>query len=131
MAGETVRVLLANRPRMLRELLRKLIDRQGDMQVVGEELDPLALLLAVGERHADVVVLSLSESEEDPGLLSHLLSEYPKLVVLALSPVRERACLYWLVVARRTLDSTGDEPLLAALRGATLHGGGLMIEEME
>lgn len=104
---------------MLRELLRRLIDRQPDMEVVGEELDPLRLLLAVGERDAEVVVLTQPPAGGDPGLCSHLLSEYPRLVVLGLSPHGERAVLYRLQMTREELAERTDDHLLAALRRAT------------
>ncbi len=75
--------LLANRPRMIREVLRELIERQEDMEVVGEALDPVDILMAVREKEPDAIVLALSGSEE-PGLCSHLLAEYPNLTILGL-----------------------------------------------
>ena len=116
---EKLRILLANQPRMHRELLRQLITQQLDMDVVAEELDPVQLLLTVRQTEADVVVLTLPKSGEDPGLCSHLLSEYPNLVVLALSGVQDDASLYRLEIVRQRLASTADGPLLAALRQAT------------
>jgi len=115
---DTVKVLLANRPRMLRELLRDLIQRQADMEVVGEMLDPVELLLAVGETHADVVVVGLPDSDDEPGICSHLLAEYPHLLILALSPERDRAFLYRLGICKEQLSKASDEEILAAIRQA-------------
>ena len=100
---------------MLRELLRELLSHQEDMEVVGEVLDPLEILYAVRETEADLVVTTLPESGE-PGISSHLLAEYPELLVLAVSPRRNRARLYRQVVLREELSDTADEGLLSTIR---------------
>ena len=116
-----VRVLLANKPRMLRELLRSLIQRQADMEVMGEVLDPVELLLAVDETQADVVVVDLPESGEEPGICSHLLAEYPQLLVLALSPGRDRAILYRQSIIKEELSKLSDDEILEAIRKTEVH----------
>lgn len=88
------------------------------MDVVGEALDPLEVLLAVRRTEADVVVTSLPDSGQ-PGISSHLLAEYPHLVVLALAPAGDRAMLYRQVVVEQAIDSTADNDLLATIRQVT------------
>ena len=112
-----MKILLANRPKMLRELLRELIAGQGDMQVVGEALDPLEILYAVRKTEADVVVTTLPAVGE-PGISSHLLAEYPDVLVLALAPDGGRAMLYRQVLLEEKLQSTNDNVLLSTLRQA-------------
>ena len=111
-----IKVLLANSPRMLRESLKELIQRQDDMEVVGEVLDPLEVLLSVNEYDADVVVVSLPETLEDPGICSHLLVEYPRLVILALSAGCEEAVLYSQCIRREALSGTSSDEILSAIR---------------
>lgn len=84
-----IKILLANRPRMLREVVREMIEAQPDMEVVREVLDPVDLLVAVGDTQADAVILDLEDSEE-PGLTSHLLAEYPDLTILGLAANAKR-----------------------------------------
>ena len=105
---------------MLRELLKDLIGRQDDMAVVGEALDPLEILYAVRKTEAEVVVTTLPESGE-PGISSHLLAEYPELVVVALAPDGNQAMLYRQVLLEERLDGTADEVLLSTLRQAVVH----------
>lgn len=62
-----IRFLLANRPRMMREMVREIIEGQQDMEVVGEVLAPVDLLVAVRETQAAAVILGVRDSEE-PGL---------------------------------------------------------------
>lgn len=110
-----VKVLLANKPRMLRESLRSIIDRELDLEVVAEEPDLVELLAAVDRTGADVVIVNLPESGEVPGICSHLLYEYPDLLILALSPVKGEAFAYRLTISRSQLNAT-EKSLLAAIR---------------
>ena len=109
-----IKILLANRPRMLREVVRKMIEAQPDMEVVGEVLEPVDLHVAVRDTQADAVILDLEDSEE-PGLTSHLLAAYPDLTILGLAANGKTA----FVRPRRQeiLDPTGAN-ILSALRHA-------------
>jgi len=113
-----VRVLLANRPRVLRTRLAKLLQLQSDIEVVGTVLDPIELLSAVEDTQADVVVVTLPDSGEMPGICSHLLYEYPQLLILVLSLAQTRACLYRQVITVEQLSDTSDEGILIAVRMA-------------
>ena len=113
-----IKILLANRPRMLREVVRKMIEAQPDMEVVGEVLEPVDLHVAVRDTQADAVILDLEDSEE-PGLTSHLLAAYPDLTILGLAANGKTA----FVRPRRQeiLDPTGAKIVNAlrhAIRGA-------------
>lgn len=110
---EKIRVLLANRPRMMREVLTEMIRRQEDMELVGEVLEPLDVLVAVREMRADAVVLALEDYEE-PGLCSHLLTEYPNLTILGLAPDGKTA---FVRSPRREIGQPSEEAILQALRG--------------
>ena len=53
------------------------------MEIVGESLNPMGVLLAAKETAADAVIVTLQNSAE-PGLISHLLAECPDVTVLEL-----------------------------------------------
>jgi DNA-binding NarL/FixJ family response regulator len=120
----SVKVLLANRPEVVRTGLATLLQQQSDIEVVETVLDPIELLVAVGETQADVVVVTLPDSGEMPGICSHLLQEYPQLLILALSSARTRACVYRQAIMVEPLADMSDEGILAAVRrvkaGSTL-----------
>jgi DNA-binding NarL/FixJ family response regulator len=111
-----VKVLLANGPEVLRTGLATLLQQQSDIEVVGTVLDPIELLVAVGDTQADVVVLTLPDSGEMPGICSHLLHEYPQLLILALSSARTRACVYRQAITVELLGDISDEGILTAVR---------------
>ena len=122
-AVDTTKVLLANKPKMLRELLRKSLATHADMEVVGEVTDPVRVLMKVRETGCNVVIVSLPESGEEPGICSHLLLEYPDLVVLAVSPVRDLAVAYRLSIDRTEIEGFSTESLVGVIRRAC--GGGV------
>ena len=111
-----VRVLLANRPEALRISLATLLQQQSDIEVADTVLDLKELLIAVEDTQADVVVLTLPDSGEIPGICSHLLYEYPQLLILALSSARDRACIYRHAITVEPLADISDEGILAAVR---------------
>ena len=62
--------------------------REAGIDVVGCPLDFLALLLAIKERRADVLFLIAADSDnpaKEPGICSHLLSEFPQLKIVMVS----------------------------------------------
>jgi two-component system response regulator DevR len=111
-----VKVLLANRPEALRTGLATLLQQQSDIEVIGTVLDPIELLVAVGDTQADVVVVTLPDSGEMPGICSHLLHEYPQLLILALSSARTKACIYRQAITVEPLADVSDEGILSAVR---------------
>lgn len=112
-----IRIVLANQPRMARQVVREMIDGQHDMEVVREARSRFDLLLAVRETHADAVILGAGNSEI-PGLCSHLLAEYPGLTILALGIEGGRAFVEQLCPSRREIVNPSRENVLAALREA-------------
>jgi DNA-binding NarL/FixJ family response regulator len=111
-----VKVLLANRPEALRISLATLLQQQSDIEVVDTVLDLIELLIAVEDTQADVVVVTLPDSGEIPGICSHLLYEYPQLLILALSSARTRACVYRQAITVEPLADISDEGILTAVR---------------
>ena len=115
-----INVLLAIRPQAIRESLRRSIQSQQDMVVVGEVLEPVEILLATSRAQADVVVLDLPEDNVDPGICSHLLSEYPHILILALSPDREQAVIYRHRVSKKHVSAESNISIISAIREAKM-----------
>jgi len=111
-----IRVLLSSRPKLLSEVLRNLIEHQPDMEVVGEIIDPIQLLLAVRITMVDVVIVTPLESNEEPKICRHLLAEYPTLKVVTLSATGAAAYLYQADVARLYIAEPSGQSILSAIR---------------
>ena len=111
-----IKVLLANDPQLLRDLVGDFIHSQRDMEVVGEVADLFDLLFTVKITKADVVIISLPNADEDPGIISHLLAEYPNLLIVAISPTCNLACTYRQATSKEKFFNISSEKILTMIR---------------
>ena len=88
----------------------------SDIEVELVDAEAIELLEAVERTEADVVVITLPETGEDPGLVSHLLMEFPHLLIIAISPVEESGFVYRQVITKEELLPLSQANLLATIR---------------
>jgi DNA-binding NarL/FixJ family response regulator len=115
---ERIRVVLAEMPPILRDVLARTLADQPDMVLVGELGTSMELILAAGETRADVVILGLDDAEF-PGVASHLLGEYPHLKFLGVSADGRNAYLCELRPWKVRLMDVSPQGLVGAIRMAT------------
>jgi hypothetical protein len=94
-----------------------MIQRQSDMELVGEVSEPLELLVAAAETEAEVVLMSTRENRE-PGVCSHLLSEFPNLVLITVTPDFKRACLFKRTISQEVVTKPAKDDVLSLIRRA-------------
>ena len=112
-----VRVLVANRPRLMRELVMATIIDQPDIEIVGEVPDDGDLTEVVEQVQPDVLILAMSEPEKNLGQCGFLLGRYPQMRILALAPEQNRGIFYWAIVDIRTKPLESSEAgILNAVR---------------
>ena len=112
-----VRVLVANRPRLMRELVIATISDQPDIEVVGEVADDGDLTETVEEVQPDVLILAMDEPERHLGQCGFLLGRYPHMRILALAPEQNTGVFYWAIVDIRTKPLESSEAgILNAVR---------------
>jgi len=112
-----VRVLVANRPRLMRELVIATIADQPDIEIVGEVADDGELTEAVEQARPDVLILAMDKREKRLSQCGFLLGRYPDMRILTLAPDQNRALFYWAVVDIRTKPLESSEAgILKALR---------------
>ncbi len=84
-----IRVLIADDMGLHRELLRRLLERQGDIEVIGEASSPEEVLQRVAQREPDVVLMDLRMPRHDPkgGIRAtqQLALNHPAVKVIALT----------------------------------------------
>lgn len=110
------RVLLAVDSPVVRDALRRLLDREEGVHLVGEATDPLELLVAVREKGANVVVHSWPHSHAAPGVCSLLLHEYPDLLIVAIPADSDRVITCRQTITVSDFQDAGFERLLAEIR---------------
>jgi DNA-binding NarL/FixJ family response regulator len=114
-----IRVVVANRPRLMRELVLATISDQPDIEIVGEALDEAAILDSIEQLQPDFLVVSLDETDERPAICDFVLERFPGLKVLAIAPDRDSTIFYWAsfdIHSNRVQAS--EEGVLKAIRGS-------------
>ena len=123
-----VRVLVANRPRLMREMVIATIADQPDIEIVGEVVDDSDLNEIVEQTQPDVLILALEEPERPLGQCGFLLGRYRRMRILALAPEQNRGIYYWAMIDIRNkpvesseagvLDAIRSRPGLVGLKTA-------------
>jgi DNA-binding NarL/FixJ family response regulator len=111
-----IKVLLAIRPRMIADVVRHLVERQPDMAVIGEVIDLTELLLTIRTSEAEVVIITSTDADGEPGICSYLLAMYPQLKIMALSVKGDTAVLYASGSPQKQMDDVGEAAILGAIR---------------
>ena len=112
-----VRVLVANRPRLMREMVIATIADQPDIDIVGEVIDDSELSEIVEQTQPDVLIVAWEEPEQPLGQCGFLLGRYPRMRILALAPEQNRGIYYWAMINIRNKPVESSEAgLLNAIR---------------
>ena len=94
MSNNKINVVLAGRPKMMSEVLRKMIQKQPDMDVATEVYDPIELLIIIKQTPADVAIITPVNPTTKTKICKRLLQEFPLLKILTISADGKRAVLY-------------------------------------
>jgi len=113
-----INVLVANRPRLMRELVMATIADQPDIEVIGVLEDENAILEMVEQSHPEILIIALDRSEERPHICDVLLDRFPHMRILALAAERNSSIFYWASLdIRSNRIENSEEGILNALRG--------------
>ncbi len=111
------RVLVANRPRLMRDLVLGTIRDQPDIEVVGETEDEAEITELVERMRPDYLIVGFDEPEARPALCGFLLGRYPQMKILAVGTERNRSVFYWAFIdIRSKVVETSEQGMLSALR---------------
>jgi len=116
-----VKVLVANQPRLMRELVLDTIAGHEDIEVVGEVVDEKLIFEKVEEVRPDFLIMTLQRSEQRPSLCDLLWERFPRLKVLALQAESNDSILYWVTfnLSANRIE-TSEKGILDALRSGTV-----------
>ena len=82
-----IRVAVANRPRLMRELILATITDQPDIEVVAEIRDESDIPRIVEETAPEFLIIALDSPDCQPTLCDSLLRSHPELKIVALSEI--------------------------------------------
>jgi DNA-binding NarL/FixJ family response regulator len=121
-----IRVLLADDHQLFREGLRRLLESERDMQVLGEASNGLDVQRMVEELHPDVVLMDVSMAIIDGiSATREIVRQWPDVRVVILSMHAEEGHLFQALqagAAGYVLKSAGADQVLTALRAAAMGG---------
>jgi chemotaxis response regulator CheB len=118
---EKIKVLVANRPRLMRDLVMATISDQPDIEIVGVLEDETSILETVERSHPEFLIIALDHSDERPHICDVLLDRFPHMCILALAAERNSSIFYWASLdIRSNRVENSEDGILGALRGGRL-----------
>jgi chemotaxis response regulator CheB len=121
-----IRVLVANGPRLMRELILTTLSDQPDVEIVGEVPDEADILERVEKTNPDFVVIARDTLAERPNVCDILLRRSPDIRVIVIAPHHDYSVYYWASLDIHSLDvEASEEALLGVLRAKASSIGGL------
>ena len=117
---QKVRVLVANRPRLMRDLVLATIGDQPDIEIVGETENEAEITELVERTRPDYLIIAQEHGGSRPGLSGFLLGRYPQMKILALEAERNDGTFYWAFTdIRSTHFESSEQGILSVLRNRT------------
>jgi chemotaxis response regulator CheB len=123
---KAIRVLVANRPRLMRELILTTFADQPDIEIVGEVSEESEILESVKRTLPNFVVIALDHPGKRPAVCDELLREYPEVRVIAVAPEKNFVVYYWasLNIHSNAIEAS-EEGILSAMRTRMVANGAI------
>jgi DNA-binding NarL/FixJ family response regulator len=116
---QKIRVLVANRPRLMRDVILATISEQPDIEVLGELEDDSKIAQAVADSQPDIVIIALDNPAERPPVCDYLLLHHPLIKVLAVAPEENSTIFFWSDIRSKAIESS-EEGILSVIRGKAI-----------
>jgi chemotaxis response regulator CheB len=114
---KAIRVLVANRPRLMRETILSTFADQPDIEIVGEVADDSEIIESVKKTLPNFVVIALDRPGERPRVCDDLLREHPEVRIIAVAPAKNYVVYYWASLDIHSSNvEASEEGMLNALR---------------
>ena len=121
---KAILVLVANRPRLMRELILTTFADQPDIEIVGEVGDESEISESVKRTLPNFVVIALDHPGKRPAICDELLREHPEVRVIAVAPERNSIVYYWASLNIHSNDiEASEEGILNAMRSRMVANG--------
>jgi chemotaxis response regulator CheB len=114
---KSIRVLVANHPRLMRETILTAFADQPDIEIVGEVEDESEISETVKRTLPNFVVIALDHPGTRPPICDLLLREHPEVRVIAVAPAKNYVVYYWASLDIHSSNvEASEEGVLGALR---------------
>jgi DNA-binding NarL/FixJ family response regulator len=92
---KTFRVLMANEPKLMRELLVEMLEEEPWIQIVGEVTRESEIRDLVLKTSPDLLVVTAGQPGKRPAICDELLREFPSLRIIAVAAHESYSVCYW------------------------------------
>ena len=93
--AKATRVLVANRPKLMRQVILSALTDQPGIEIVGEVSDESDILPQVRATLPDLLVIALDENELRPSICDQVLREHPDVRIIAVESRKNRTLYFW------------------------------------
>jgi DNA-binding NarL/FixJ family response regulator len=91
----SIRILVANRPKLMRELILATLSDEPGIEIVGEVSDEAEIRQRVRQTSPDLLVIALDEPAKRPDICDTLLRDQPGLRIIAVASQQNCSVFYW------------------------------------
>ena len=119
---KTFRVLMANQPKVMRELLVEVLEGEPWIEIVGQVSRESEIKELVQKTTPDLLVVTAETPGMRPAICDQLLKEYPAMRIIAIAPRENYTVCYWasLDIHADQVESS-EKGFLSAVRNAALN----------
>ena len=115
--NKSIRILVANHPKLMREVILSTFADQPDIEIVGEVSNEAEIQDRVNQTLPDLLVVALDESGKRPPICHTVLNAHPEVRIIAVSSAQNRSICYWasLQIQSKNIEPS-EEGILSAAR---------------
>lgn len=112
----SIRILVANHPKLMREAVLAAFTGQPDIEIVGEVSDDAKIEDRVNETLPDLLVTTLEDAGKPPAICDVVLNMHPRLGIIAVSSGKNYIACYQAIlqIKSKNIESSEKNMLIAA-----------------
>lgn len=121
----SIRVLVANHPKLMRELILATLADEPGIEIVGEVSEDGEIPEQVRATSPDLLVIALDEPAKRPEICDTLLRDFPELRIIAVASQQNCSVFYWASFDIHSSEiESSEQGILNAVRNIATLGAG-------
>jgi chemotaxis response regulator CheB len=122
---KTIRILVANRPKLMRDVILATLADEPGIEIVGEVSNDAEISNRVDQTRPDLLVISLDEPGMRPPICDTVLLHHPQVRIIAVAADQNSSTGYWASFDIHSDDIESSEAgILNAVRSMAAGVGG-------
>lgn len=123
--ARSIRVLVANRPKLIRELIVSTLSDEPGVEIIGEVAEEAEIVERVRQLSPDLLVIALDQPTKRPELCDILLRDHPGLRIIAVASQENCSVFYWASFDIHSSEiEASEQGILNAVRNIATMGAG-------